>query len=61
MTDLLPYATGALVVWLSTKLLRTGKRESYLPDGPPTVPLLGNIGIFPKANAHFKYVAQHVR
>ncbi|KAF8600198.1 cytochrome P450 [Ceratobasidium sp. AG-I] len=54
MAELLPYATGVLVVWLIAKVMRTGKREPYLPDGPPTVPLLGNLGIFPKVEAHFK-------
>lgn len=58
MSDLLPYATGALVVWLAAKLVRIGKRESYLPNGPPTVPVLGNLHIFPQAEAHFKYVAR---
>lgn len=56
MGGLLPYAIGALLLWLVTKLVRTGKRESYLPNGPPTVPLLGNLNIFPKVGAHFKYV-----
>lgn len=56
MGSLLPYAIGALLVWLVTKLMRTGKRESYLPNGPPTVPVLGNLNIFPKVFAHLKYV-----
>lgn len=55
MGGLLPYAIGALLLWLVTKLVRTGKRESYLPNGPPTVPLLGNLNIFPKVGAHFKF------
>ena len=57
MGGFLLYAIGALLVWLVTKLVRIGKRESYLPNGPPTVPLLGNLGIFPKVEAHLKYVA----
>ncbi|KAF8602930.1 cytochrome P450 [Ceratobasidium sp. AG-I] len=54
MSDLLPYATSALVVWFIAKLMRIGKRESYLPNGPPTVPLLGNLNIFPRIEAHLK-------
>ncbi|KAF8600199.1 cytochrome P450 [Ceratobasidium sp. AG-I] len=54
MGDILPYATGALAIWLVVKLMGTGKRESYLPNGPPTVPLLGNLNIFPKSEAHLK-------
>lgn len=57
MDGLLPYAIGALLVWLVVKLTRTGKRESYLPNAPPTVPLLGNLNVFPKLEAHFKYVS----
>lgn len=60
MSGLLLYAAGALLVWLVVKLMRTGQRELYLPNGPPTIPLLGNLGIFPKAEAHFKCVL-HVR
>ncbi|KAF8599139.1 cytochrome P450 [Ceratobasidium sp. AG-I] len=54
MGDLPLYATSAFVILLISKLMRVGKRESYLPDGPPTVPLLGNLNIFPKSSAHFK-------
>lgn len=49
------YASSALFVWLVIKLMRVGKRESFLPKGPPTVPLLGNLNIFPKFEAHLKY------
>jgi hypothetical protein len=55
MEALFLYALGPSVIWLVLKLMRIGRRESYLPKGPPTVPILGNLNIFPKAKAHFKY------
>ncbi|KAI3598435.1 cytochrome [Moniliophthora roreri] len=39
------------LVWL----LRFGKRESYLPPGPPTLPLLGNIHVLPTRYPHDKF------
>lgn len=30
------------VAWLIYRLLQVGKRDSRLPPGPPTVPILGN-------------------
>ncbi|KAI3598449.1 cytochrome p450 [Moniliophthora roreri] len=39
------------LVWL----LRLGKRESYLPPGPPTLPLLGNIHVLPTRYPHNKF------
>jgi hypothetical protein len=49
------YALGPLAIWLVVKSMRIGRRESYLPNGPPTVPILGNLNIFPKVEAHLKY------
>lgn len=57
MNDLLLYAIGALLVWLVVKLVRIGKRESYLPNDPPTFPLLGNLNIFPMADVHLRYAS----
>ena len=37
-------------------LTRVGSRERRLPPGPPTVPVLGNLHIFPTEFAHYKYV-----
>ncbi|KAG9095721.1 hypothetical protein FS749_009926 [Ceratobasidium sp. UAMH 11750] len=48
------YVLGAVAVCTAIKLLRIGRRESYLPDGPPTVPILGNLHVFPPGAAHFQ-------
>ncbi|KAF8176367.1 hypothetical protein K438DRAFT_1770568 [Mycena galopus ATCC 62051] len=52
MAVLLPLALGVLClfVWLR----KVGSREAGLPPGPPTVPLLGNLHIFPTEFAHNK-------
>ncbi|KAJ7589603.1 cytochrome P450 [Mycena floridula] len=44
-----------ILVWLSKKLLNIGKREKGLPPGPPTVPILGNLHIFPTEFAHYRF------
>ncbi|KAI0687612.1 cytochrome P450 [Cytidiella melzeri] len=36
------------------RLSQIGKRESFLPPGPPTVPLLGNVHVFPRVLAYFR-------
>ncbi|KAL0567565.1 hypothetical protein V5O48_014425 [Marasmius crinis-equi] len=41
--------------WLLLKLLSIGRRESHLPPGPPTVPLLGNLNVFPTEYAHYNH------
>ncbi|KAJ7610299.1 cytochrome P450 [Mycena polygramma] len=37
------------------RILQIGSREKYLPPGPPTVPILGNINIFPKVLAYYQF------
>ncbi|ESK85920.1 cytochrome [Moniliophthora roreri MCA 2997] len=44
-----------LLAWLIQKTLKTGRREKYLPGGPPTVPILGNLHIFPTEDPHLKF------
>uniref|UniRef100_A0A0W0FWJ0 Cytochrome p450 n=1 Tax=Moniliophthora roreri TaxID=221103 RepID=A0A0W0FWJ0_MONRR len=43
------------IVWLLQKILKTGRREPYLPPGPPTVPILGNLHVFPTKNSHIRF------
>jgi len=55
---ILMYATWAgsiFAAWLVFRLLKIGRREAGLPPGPSTVPLLGNLHIFPTEFAHFKF------
>lgn len=35
------------VLWLAIMVYNAGRRDKDLPPGPPTIPLLGNLHIFP--------------
>lgn len=43
-----------LVFFLLFKVLRIGSRESSLPPGPPTLPILGNAHLLPSRDLHLK-------
>lgn len=47
-----PLLLGAVVLLLR----KVGARERGLPPGPPTLPVLGNLHIFPKEFGHYKCV-----
>ncbi|CAL1707417.1 unnamed protein product [Somion occarium] len=42
-------------IGLVQRLWRIGSREQGLPPGPPTLPLLGNLLVFPRTRAHLKF------
>lgn len=45
-----------LVILLVVRAYRSGSREHGLPPGPPTLPVIGNLHMYPAARAHLKYV-----
>lgn len=47
------FATIA-VLWGLYRLSRIGERQSYLPPGPPTKPVVGNLLDFPTHYPHRK-------
>ncbi|QRW04458.1 cytochrome P450 family protein [Ceratobasidium sp. AG-Ba] len=46
---------GAFAALFAYRLARVGKREADLPNGPPTLPIVGNLHVFPKTQAHLKF------
>lgn len=45
----------ACLLSLLSPLYRVGRRPKGLPPGPPTIPVLGNIHLFPKRDVHLQY------
>jgi len=54
-TTLLTFLLAGGIIWTVTKLLSIGKREQYLPPGPPTIPILGNALMVPAKFAQLKF------
>lgn len=51
-----------LAYWALRRLSRIGQREPYLPPGPRTTPILGNLLAFPTSKAHLRYCQEcHVQ
>ncbi|KAF7328682.1 putative cytochrome P450 [Mycena sanguinolenta] len=46
-------ALGLLCIFVY--LRKVGSREAGLPPGPPTIPLLGNLHVFPTEFTHYKF------
>ncbi|KAG8915768.1 hypothetical protein FRC02_004369 [Tulasnella sp. 418] len=51
----LPISLSAALIYAVSRLSKIGSRDSHLPPGPPTLPLLGNLTILPLKDAHFKF------
>ncbi|KAF8192970.1 cytochrome P450 [Pholiota molesta] len=54
MAPLLLLAFFTAIAWAYLKLRNVGSREPRLPPGPPTIPLLGNLHMFPNEFANIK-------
>lgn len=46
---------AAAVLLLAWRVSRIGRRPAGLPPGPPTLPILGNIHLMPKRDAHLQF------
>ncbi|KAH8807119.1 putative cytochrome P450 oxidoreductase [Xylogone sp. PMI_703] len=45
----------AVLIFILVNILRTGRRPRDYPPGPPTLPVLGNIHLMPKHDAHKQF------
>ncbi|KAJ7890000.1 cytochrome P450 [Mycena leptocephala] len=55
MAIMLTLALGLLVLCAAIWLSKVGTREAGLPPGPPTLPIIGNLHIFPTEFSHYKF------
>ncbi|KAG8950377.1 hypothetical protein FRC03_012903 [Tulasnella sp. 419] len=53
--NIIPLTFGLAATYGLFKLSKVGSRDSSLPPGPPTVPILGNINIIPTSNVHVMF------
>ena len=58
MTSVLILAGSSFAVYAIALCLKIGRRDSALPPGPPTVPLLGNLHMLPSDYMYLKYVIE---
>ncbi|KAK7692525.1 hypothetical protein QCA50_004155 [Cerrena zonata] len=55
MTSLSLGTLALFVFWILNRLRKIGSRQQGLPPGPPTLPLIGNLHLFPTTRAHLKF------
>lgn len=56
MAILLTLSLGIGCAFLWFRVRKIGTRERGLPPGPPTLPLIGNLHLFPTEFVHYKWV-----